>query len=737
MKRIINILICTAVTVFAISCNRYEIEIPVEYNDRIEINLSSAATKAEDTSTESFLNHVDIIIFNHNGTAPTTVKHYERIDVKGASSSLLTAKRRSFTPNEGYYVQVIANSTAPVETFGAIEDYDDMINMKQADRNVHITGLNIDAAPDHFLMDGVAYIGDTKPAAPGTAVINNGVLKDNTVLNVHLARAAAKIEVIVTAGGGANDDFDIIFKNDLVGSHGASYKVSNLPYSTFVVDYDPTTLADDELTSTDPTRNDYFKWNPETSPKSASITAYAYAHDWKDQSNFQKEPCLVVNLPFVFTDNTKDPAVVTNYPNNWYKIPMSADEKFDRNMYYKVNVTVNRPGATSMSDPVNLGPVNYTVGEWVPVSVNLKDAVLPKYLTVNRNSMEMYNIANDSATLEFSSSSAVTVGVSNVYYIDKFGATVNVNNHGITATADGLNGNVVINSPLPTNNTILYFTLTLTNADGQSEQVTVKQYPLVYVVNTLSWYSYRDDFKGDGVADPTTIENLSSTNNIVGISYSNGEYSYNSSSSGFFRSKVVRSTYSSTHNYQSYRGRSDIDGYYWNYYTKGYEDIQDPGNARMYHITIMASSGDYVIGRPKMTTTGITDPGEDNAKLVSPSFMIASRLAVITVGNIDLIADTQEKKNDEYLAIYADHCEKYVEVYKDPVTGDAVHLNDWRLPTAAELGIIYDLQGTENQSADAIDYLLNSGHYFSASGPIENPNSDMSGSSVRCVRDVF
>jgi len=194
----------------------------------------------------------------------------------------------------------------------------------------------------------------------------------------------------------------------------------------------------------------------------------------------------------------------------------------------------------------------------------------------------------------------------------------------------------------------------------------------------------------------------------------------------------------------------------------------------------MASSGDYILGKPKITD-GITDPGTDNAQIVSPSFMIASRLAVITTSNINTSQDrpaepnpqdynaewdwrnrqwnwdnaTQAQidaynaaleayqnfdANDVYLKIYAEHCKQYVEVYdpdNNPNTDNAIHYDDWRLPTAAELGIIYKYQGDEDESADAIDYLLNAGAYFSASGPVTNPGYNMTGTSVRCIRDAY
>jgi hypothetical protein len=72
--------------------------------------------------------------------------------------------------------------------------------------------------------------------------------------------------------------------------------------------------------------------------------------------------------------------------------------------------------------------------------------------------------------------------------------------------------------------------------------------------------------------------------------------------------------------------------------------------------------------------------------------------------------------------------------------------DDWRLPTASELRIIMELQGTSSQSADAIDYLLNANYYYSASGPVFNSKNDDNVSegradddswAIRCIRDAY
>ena len=92
-------------------------------------------------------------------------------------------------------------------------------------------------------------------------------------------------------------------------------------------------------------------------------------------------------------------------------------------------------------------------------------------------------------------------------------------------------------------------------------------------------------------------------------------------------------------------------------------------------------------------------------------------------------------------AVYTEHAKQYVEVYKNPQTGETVHLGDWRLPTEAELEIIYKYQGTSNDpaNADAIDFLLGGDYYYSASGAVKNPkpNANSAGTFIRCIRDVY
>lgn len=86
-----------------------------------------------------------------------------------------------------------------------------------------------------------------------------------------------------------------------------------------------------------------------------------------------------------------------------------------------------------------------------------------------------------------------------------------------------------------------------------------------------------------------------------------------------------------------------------------------------------------------------------------------------------------------------DHCSKYVEVYQDPETKEYVVLDDWRLPTEAELKIIMNYQGTSGTDADAIDYLLNAQWYWAANGRVENSKTQGNNgiTATRCIRDAI
>lgn len=732
MKRILYYMLtyCAALLFFACTADENFPEKTGE--DGIILDLSmglQAVSRAAAEGPEVAVDHLDVMIFS--STDESLVWH-ERISncQERQGKVTLAADRKSFGANATYWVYLVANSKHTADEFASIADLNGLKSMTQEDRLIHMTGLtNVTGAPQTFLMDGIAYPGalTQEPEASAPVVLNNGKSSDNTELKVVLRRAAAKILVTINKG-------DKVTFDKGVAPAVPGYYLRNMPYTTSVL----SGIDGDADLRTPPFSNaGYFNWTEST----ITVTAYVYAHSWADASALEREVRLVVNIPMSYQEEDgTDPVVL---PNNYYQIPVSKEKKLERNTYYAVTVTVNAPGATDPSTPQELADVSYEVLPWDETTVNIGgEDGRPIYLTVNEEEMDMHNITDDNTTLHFASSSDVSAIVTRVYYYDKFGQEQDERTSIVTATPDaGLNGGIDIHCPLPTNNTIRYIEMTVRNADGVERQVLIRQYPLEYITNILGWYSYRSDFggttyellNGQDVSGMTFEDSNRIEDWICGCKWSNSRWSYGKTETGFFGSKVAGEVATSGQNagkahiyYYRWSESRQNNGSYWNpryVYTYSVSQGSDVwgnyANPRMYHVQITASSGDYTLGKPRITN-GITDSGADNAQLVSPSFMIASQLgAVMSANNVNIAAS---------------HCEQYVEVYKDKQTGETVHLDDWRLPTKAELEIIMKFQYVENA---AMDEVLAGPSYWSASGLVYNNRGSGTDKAIRCIRDAY
>lgn len=684
----------------------------------LNLEASSVPIRAtvEGNDKENAVDHIDVFVFKTD--TDNTLFHYERLQLTAANAgkAALTKKRSEFDIDAFYKVYIVANST--ITDFATVKSLDDLKGKIQEDKAIHLTGLdNLQNVPQYFLMDGIAKASST--SADNTVILNDGMLANNTELEVDLKRAAAKI--IVHMKKGPQVQF-----STTPGQDGALYYMRNLPYSSTVLSG---VGNDAKLRTSQPISTKYFDWKTEE----ITITAYAYAHHWKNGS-LEKEPRLIVNIPLTYTP--KDPQSKAEIlTNSYYQIPVSRDQLLERNTCYETTVTINAPGGSDPSEPLKLEPINYTVNEWIRKPINIGgETVNLAYLTLNKYDMEMHNLTDDN-TLEFASSSNVKAKITKVWYIDKFGqektlSQVRTNSNQwsesngknlceITITPDeNITGNIHVHGTVPENNTIRYITFELTNEDNITRTVTVAQYPLEYITNIQGWYSYRMDFEG------TNYEKGENSHYTCATSYTKSTdkwsfstYDYNS----FFGSKVA---------YVQGNGTSSLNYYYYYYYRwsgswnkiETTENLSLLNNARMYHVRITATSGEYTLGRPRMID-GKTDGGKDNEVLVSPSFMIASQLGAV---------NSNACKSVE---MAASHCKQYVETYKDK-EGKVHHVKGWRLPTKAEVAIIMKFQKKE----DAIDVVLSGNQYWCASGCVKTSTGEIissTGSPVRCIRDAY
>lgn len=740
MKIIHKLLYVWCITWLA-SCSTDE-HLPEAEGGKIMLSIStgiSVSRATEDTAIEAALSHFDVFIWNlDTDNKPKTIKHYERIQgplTSPTDTATLSAAKGDFTTNASYRVDVIANATATEETFRTYTDFSQLSAAVQEDERIQVTGghelgavgTTIGNVPSHFLMDGIATLANATTG--NTAVLNDGK-SETTQLKVTLQRAAAKIEVRLKPGS------TIKFMNDESAKAAMGYNLRNMPYTTSVLT--EVTSHDPKLRKTDffaDATNIFFNWTADQ----VTVTAYVYSHQWEQTNFFDEGTRMTVNLPVVYTPAGATEG--TEYVNSFYQILLTKDSRFERNTHYIVEATIDAPGAIDNSEPVELKELKYFAAPWTEVEIKLGEEVKPTYLSVNKDTLDMHNIAKDSTSLSFVSSSDVSVEVEEVYYIDKFGQKKTVEDHGVVVTADaGLSGNITVNSPVPENNAIRYIKLKITNEDDSDpEYVLVRQYPLEYITNIQAWYSYRSDFGG------TTFQNYGE-NGYVGATWESNRWNYSrnegTSNGALFGSKVAEANAD---------GTSELFYYYWweqsqnqgggrpgrpgssggSSYTQSSEAIKVPGNlteldnARMYHVRITSTSGEYKVGIPKQ------DIGEDgghytvestvNNELVSPSFMIASQLGA---------SQSMSSK-----AVAAEHCANYVETYKEG--NDTIHLTNWRLPTQKEIQIITKFQTVPDA---AMDIVLSGDNYWSAAGIVNKTSGELNNinsANIRCVRDAY
>lgn len=789
---------CMMILLSAVSCERLSMEettVPDADYIKLDFNMSGVMAKGTiaDNACESHMSHIDVVIYERDGENYIPF-HHQRIHVSDTpyGTATINKTKQDFNENIEYKFYVIANSTRPEEIFyknGSLISHDDFLELDQTDRLIHLSGVDFDILnphyPQQFLMDGVGYIGNAEPSSPGCIVVNDPLEDSDVTIKVTLRRAAAKIIITITPGD------KVTFTQELLAM-SSGYMLRNMPNrSTLVAEggYPLTAGGQNPYwSSTTISQSPYFNLVPITDDQGnpdfkIELIAYCYSHQWNKDEVFDRGTSVVLMLPMIYKeDNESEPI---EYVNNYYQISVSkkeesgnADHLIKRNTLYDLRIRLNAPGAEDYSHPEDINDINYFTAPWEIVDLPVSGENTVRYLRVNKDKMYMYNATDDNTTLYFSSSSPVTVELvpGSAFYYNKYNNKVILSESEMDISASTLpgavSGNISVHSGTPSNNTILHFRLKVTNQEGLTEYVDIEQYPLIYITNSLPWYSYREDYyyrTGEGHSytsnlnqlltagdDPTTYryegDHIVSIYQIndVNTTTKKVEYTYTSSTPssnhGFTSSKYRGDKVSGSENYS-------IRYYYFRYARSGRQYIWsmsntecEKHNVRNYHVRMMASSGDYILGRPRLDEYGYTASDEENSKLVSPSFVIASRLGAV----LSTYSGLGSMSNDKKLIAFADHCKNYVEVddlnddKKDPVE---VHDN-WRLPTEAEIRIIIDIQGASGVNADAIDYLLNGAYYMSASGPVYNPkNADNEAEladpmkatdvAIRCVRDAF
>lgn len=753
---------CTACT------NNLEVENDPLLSEGGQIVLdfaSGSLTRSTKTDPESAIDHLDLFVFYADGENADKLAYYGRYAADGTNNHLILSKTL-FKAQTNYKAYIVANinTTQYSEDYleKNVEDLDDLKALIQADKHVQRTDLRYkdvtptdDTPPAYFLMDGIV----TNKSNATTFVLNDGDLTQNIELKTMLYHAAAKISVtfkssdkiqFILSASTANPNDDEEFPEPT--------KVYN-NYNIINMRWDTKLLSEAEWSTTDKLRNTTFspaldQKTEEDGSTTLSLDTYVYSNDWSTGADVaMRETYLLIRIPVWYND---DAAGWVAKEDNYYKVPIYTLDidgttklnKINRNTHYQIEFTINRPGAQNPSEPVELVG-RYAVEPWNSETINVgNESTSISYLEVNKT-RDIIRYEEDDHSIEFASSSPVKAKVTSVYYIDKNGDTKTISDwtgegYNVSVTPSGdMNGTLNIHSDIPTNNLIRYIKVEIWNDEISVEDakvILIEQYPLEYIQGIQGYYSYRDDFHGTN-SNVSTYEKgyspyyTSARSYTAGTNGNEGTWTFNQGNDWktfTFKAKVAIKNDDGSISLYSY--------YYDNQGKRGTEAVSTTdnlNNSRMYHVQITSTSNEYVLGIPRLDANGVVEDTEENGKMVSPSFMIASQLGAAS--------STAHKS----VAMAASHCKHYVETYQE--NGETKEFNNWRLPTRSEIAIIMKYQST---STEAMNEVLTGTAYWSPEGPIYTkaggtgsssykigdivPASQWSdGWSIRCVRDAY
>lgn len=745
----------------ALSCTRQEIEPAPENQDALTLRI----TKADGTGV--LVKNLYVLIYDQDpaeGQEP--VFYYaspadQTVDLSGITL-IDGIWRNHFDGHDVCDVYVIANwngdGTQQSPELGnttTLEQLKDVLEYNSA--------LISDATEGKFTMTGVQE--GWKPAES----------PDVHTLLVPLERVAARIEVALYAQAPADgnwEDSDIIGSGTELSFDGAvageavisapQFRLINYATRSWLMGGRDAELDDRELTS--------IAGGNAVEADGVPFISYSYPNDWT--SDLLDETYVLVNVP------------VKEGEGNYYKIPLRAlseTQDLKRNHHYTVRAVISARGNATPDEPQLLENISYKVAPWEDVDMDV-DPGDPVYLelseydvTITTSEAESSQEGSSTHGLIFASSSPISkVTVSEVYFYNQYGDRYNVNSDkyydvDIDYSKNALNGPMTITSKDPLNKTVLYFTLTVKNEQGKERTVTVRHYPLEYITGVAGAYSYldnREDYTGEWRSSWSRLEYDNTKSQDVDrdeeyeINVGVPDYIQNGLD-GHIGNKVDMKSKFYIKNEGGVGRIFRIDEGYEDQDKLGYEssdglaykvaDNKSTGsNNMMYHVVVTSTSEDYVLARPIMSGEVVDPDRRDNDSFVSPSFMLASQL-----GNSSTVTWSTAQEQ----------CRDYVEVAVDENDRETVY-DDWRLPTAAEIGILIRYQSDDrvntggedgvmshilnykeapetDRSSNPYYWVSSSNTYvevherFDSNNHVKTATNSNDEYRVRCVRDVY
>lgn len=424
---------------------------------------------------------------------------------------------------------------------------------------------------------------------------------------------------------------------------------------------------------------------------------YSYYSNWS--SNPDESPYYLLTVPL-------KKAGETTVVNNYYRVALTpAEPHFTANKLYDLKLGIHKLGSTTPEEPVAITGT-LSILPWT-LCDDQYDLPAANYLEVSEREVHIYNIETYTITYQ-TSKKPITARIVEASFSYVNGATGVATTDNIPSSSDQyptvtvVGNQIRIVSKLPVNNVPKKIRFKVSNGIAElDKEVTVYQYPSLFVINTIGEKSSR---RPDGTLAHSGLNNKA----IYRITVQNPP-------AGMILGFPPRET-------------TD----FW----PGSWFVQNTG----FWGTIVER---WELNNGEKISKFTTKRDAETAQMVSPSFELASQLGAterwsyLEYGWYYSRGKWSEtSKIGAYKETALCNCATYTETRR--VNGVEVTLDDWRLPTEAEIRLIDQLQNDPNS---AVKSIMTGRYYWSAKS---DAAIELQGGSegsptkayTRCVRDV-
>ena len=705
----------------------------------LQLRASGNTTEAgEDAYNENRIAAVSVFFFTDKETA--TCSYMKRNIPTNNSNMLSVPLDDTFKPGE-YFIFVLAN--VPVHQKPVTGKF----TLNQMKEKLMYTQLSSADKPEEaFVMQGLTEKVKVASGAQGGTVT--------------LSRLAAKIVLLPTIKSPIKID-GVTYTAEVDRMDVALHHVTNYvhPDGTELTreEYNKRLTSEEKektFTTTDPR-----KYKSVTAPGAAAayvhIPFYSYPHTWLAYTETsqlvqsEKQTYLTFRIPWTCTKNGVQ--LSTNY---YYRVPVTneiisgSDGKEYRslksNTLYKIKMNVGVLGSIDSSQVTPDVDLKYEISDWKSVGISA-DVNKYNYLELETNYVEMNNESR--ADIGLTSSSDVTAKVVKITYPDYSGTTikpavtmtepVKPNKEDFTGPWAGYKYQQALKryeSDLKTwnnqsNFVTVYgqsitfehavsadvyvpytYTIEVTNKDGQKQELTITQYPPIYITGEYNSNGSSNRFVYGETTNETWVGGwdafytvVDDNNKSLGGAHDPGDGSSSNNNKNQYTIHVTQ-----------------LDAADESKYIIG--DPRDPTPTKLSNLTKYGTSSQKGL-QSYLKTRGETGTEREYDRMIAPVFKIASSWGVVTKGSIDY-AQAQKR------------CASYQE--------NGYPAGRWRIPTEGEIEFIVSLsnKGYIPKLFGGDYYASSKRYYIGGDEGTEGKFGGTAGSnngnrSVRCVYDVW